>query len=61
MRNGAEPILTAGHRVQDDPFVGAPLPQTDVEVTDRSVHRHSALGMRSPVDYERSLAGKDAA
>jgi putative transposase len=23
--------------------------------------RHSALGMRSPVDYERSLAGKDAA
>ena len=25
------------------------------------VRRHSALGMRSPVDYERSLAGKDAA
>jgi transposase InsO family protein len=24
------------------------------------VRRHSALGMRSPVDYERSLAGKDA-
>jgi putative transposase len=23
--------------------------------------RHSALGMRSPVDYERSLAGMDAA
>jgi putative transposase len=23
--------------------------------------RHSALGMMSPVDYERSLAGKDAA
>jgi putative transposase len=23
--------------------------------------RHSALGMRSPVDYERALAGKDAA
>ncbi|MGH3224102.1 MAG: integrase core domain-containing protein, partial [Streptosporangiaceae bacterium] len=23
--------------------------------------RHSALGMKSPVDYERSLAGKDAA
>jgi putative transposase len=23
--------------------------------------RHSALGMRSPVDYERSLAGRDAA
>jgi len=23
--------------------------------------RHSALGMLSPVDYERSLAGKDAA
>ena len=23
--------------------------------------RHSALGMVSPVDYERSLAGKDAA
>ena len=25
------------------------------------VRRHSALGMRSPVDYERSLAGRDAA
>jgi putative transposase len=25
------------------------------------VRRHSALGMRSPVDYERTLAGKDAA
>jgi putative transposase len=25
------------------------------------VRRHSALGMRSPVDYERSLTGKDAA
>lgn len=25
------------------------------------VRRHSALGMRSPVDYERSAAGKDAA
>jgi transposase InsO family protein len=25
------------------------------------VQRHSALGMVSPVDYERSLAGKDAA
>jgi transposase InsO family protein len=25
------------------------------------VRRHSALGMRSPVDYERSPAGKDAA
>jgi len=25
------------------------------------VRRHSALGMRSPVDYERSLPGKDAA
>ncbi|MFY9776318.1 MAG: IS3 family transposase [Trebonia sp.] len=25
------------------------------------VRRHSALGMRSPVDYERLLAGKDAA
>ena len=25
------------------------------------VRLHSALGMRSPVDYERSLAGKDAA
>jgi transposase InsO family protein len=25
------------------------------------VRRHSALGMRSPVDYERWLAGKDAA
>jgi putative transposase len=25
------------------------------------VRRHSALGMRSPVDYERSQAGKDAA
>jgi putative transposase len=25
------------------------------------VRRHSALGMRSPVDYERALAGKDAA
>ena len=25
------------------------------------VRRHSALGMLSPVDYERSLAGKDAA
>jgi putative transposase len=25
------------------------------------VRRHSALGMMSPVDYERSLAGKDAA
>jgi putative transposase len=25
------------------------------------VRRHSALGMRSPVDYERFLAGKDAA
>jgi transposase InsO family protein len=25
------------------------------------VRRHSALGMRSPVDYERSMAGKDAA
>lgn len=25
------------------------------------VRRHSALGMVSPVDYERSLAGKDAA
>ncbi len=25
------------------------------------VRRHSALGMKSPVDYERSLAGKDAA
>jgi transposase InsO family protein len=24
------------------------------------VRRHSALGMKSPVDYERSLAGKDA-
>ncbi len=24
------------------------------------VRRHSALGMRSPVDYERSPAGKDA-
>jgi len=23
--------------------------------------RHSALGIRSPADYERSLAGKDAA
>ena len=23
--------------------------------------RHSALGMVSPVDYERALAGKDAA
>jgi putative transposase len=23
--------------------------------------RHSALGMRSPVDYERSLTGKDVA
>jgi transposase InsO family protein len=26
-----------------------------------TVRRHSALGMKSPVDYERSLAGKDAA
>jgi len=25
------------------------------------VRRHSALGMRSPVDYERFLPGKDAA
>ena len=25
------------------------------------VRRHSALGMVSPVDYERSLAGTDAA
>ena len=25
------------------------------------LRRHSALGMRSPVDYERSMAGKDAA
>jgi hypothetical protein len=25
------------------------------------VRRHSALGMRCPVDYERSLVGKDAA
>ena len=25
------------------------------------VRRHSALGMVSPVDYERALAGKDAA
>jgi transposase InsO family protein len=25
------------------------------------VRRHSVLGMKSPVDYERSLAGKDAA
>ena len=25
------------------------------------LRRHSALGMRTPVDYERSLAGKDAA
>jgi putative transposase len=25
------------------------------------VRRHSALGMKSPVDYERQLAGKDAA
>jgi transposase InsO family protein len=25
------------------------------------LRRHSALGMVSPVDYERSLAGKDAA
>jgi transposase InsO family protein len=25
------------------------------------VRRHSALGMKSPVDYERSLTGKDAA
>jgi transposase InsO family protein len=25
------------------------------------VRRHSALGMRSPADYERALAGKDAA
>jgi transposase InsO family protein len=25
------------------------------------LRRHSALGMRSPVDYERSLAGRDAA
>jgi transposase InsO family protein len=25
------------------------------------IRRHSALGMRSPVDYERALAGKDAA
>jgi transposase InsO family protein len=25
------------------------------------VRRHSALGMMSPADYERSLAGKDAA
>ena len=25
------------------------------------VRRHSALGMKSPVDYERSLAGRDAA
>ena len=25
------------------------------------LRRHSALGMRSPVDYERALAGKDAA
>ena len=25
------------------------------------VRRHSALGMKSPVGYERSLAGKDAA
>jgi len=25
------------------------------------VRRHSALGMRSPVDYERALAGTDAA
>jgi putative transposase len=25
------------------------------------VRRHSALGMRSPVDYERAVAGKDAA
>jgi putative transposase len=25
------------------------------------VRRHCALGMRSPADYERSLAGKDAA
>lgn len=40
MSNGAEPTLTAGYRVQDDPFVGAPLPQTDVEVTDRSVQMY---------------------
>jgi putative transposase len=26
-----------------------------------TIRRHSALGMRSPVDYERSLPGKDAA
>ena len=25
------------------------------------VRRHSALGMMSPVDYERAVAGKDAA
>jgi hypothetical protein len=25
------------------------------------VRRHSALGMRSPVDYERALGGTDAA
>jgi transposase InsO family protein len=27
----------------------------------KQVRRHSALGVRSPVDYERSLAGRDAA
>jgi putative transposase len=26
-----------------------------------NVRRHSALGMMSPVDYERVMAGKDAA
>ena len=26
-----------------------------------TVRRHSAPGMKSPVDYERALAGKDAA
>jgi putative transposase len=30
-------------------------------IEDYNYHRHSSLGRVSPVDYERALAGKDAA
>lgn len=40
MSNGAESTLPEDYRVQDDPFVGAPLPETDVAVTGRSVEMY---------------------
>jgi putative transposase len=55
LESGPRPLRTFAARAAARAAVAAWTGDCD------HVRRHSALGMKSPADYERSLAGKDAA